>query len=545
MRIVLIHPNYHSGGAEIAGNWPPAWVAYISGALRAAGYADIRFIDAMTNHLSDEDVRAILAEEKPDVVGSTAITPSIYKAERLLEIAKEVHPDAVTVLGGIHATFMYQQVLTEAPWIDTIVRGEGEEIFVDLIRSIDHGYWPANRDDIKGLAFRDGEKIVATAAAPTVKDFDSIVPDWSLLEWEKYIYIPTGKRVAIPNMARGCPFTCSFCSQWKFWRDYRIRDPKKVVDEIETLMSDHDVGFFILADEEPTINRKKFVAFCQELIDRDLGIQWGINTRVTDILRDEELLPMYRKAGLIHVSLGTEAAAQLKLDRFHKETTVAQNKKAVRLLRDAGIVVEAQFIVGLENETRETLEETYRMAMDWKPDLANWAMYTPWPFSDLFKDLGDKVEIFDYEKYNFVTPIIKPEAMDRAELLDRVMHNYRRFYSRKALFSYPWAGTGDRRRYLLGCLKAFLKSGFERTFYDLGRVNYWGPQSKGKVDFGFDTTRRRAVDAGSDWKAKHNRRIKGEAQAKVMACGGGTEQMDDIDIHTRKERPREPAVPAG
>jgi anaerobic magnesium-protoporphyrin IX monomethyl ester cyclase len=87
---------------------------------------------------------------------------------------------------------------------------------------------------------------------------------------EKYIYIPLGTRVAIPNMARGCPFTCSFCSQWKFWRDYRVRDPKKVVDEIENLVNDHGVGFFILADEEPTINRKKFIEFCEELIDRGL-----------------------------------------------------------------------------------------------------------------------------------------------------------------------------------------------------------------------------------------------------------------------------------
>ena len=155
-------------------------------------------------------------------------------------------------------------------------------------------------------------------------------------------------------------------------------------------------------------------------------------------------------------------------------------------------MVEAQFIVGLENETAETLEETYRMAQDWKPDLANWSMYTPWPFSDLFRELGDKVEVFDYEKYNFVTPIMKPDAMDRGELLNRVMNNYRRFYMKKALFSYPFAGTGERRRYLWGCLKAFLKSGFERKFYDLGRVNYWGPQSKGKVDFGFDMSRKRA-----------------------------------------------------
>ena len=193
MRVLLLHPNYHSGGAEIAGNWPPAWVAYLAGALKQAGYTDLRFIDAMTNDLSEDAVRRILAEEKPDVIGATAITPSIYKAERLLQIAKEIHPQAVTVLGGIHATFMYNQVLTEAPWIDTIVRGEGEEIFVELIRAIDAGRWPSQRNEIKGLAYRDGDQVVATPAAPTVKNLDSISPDWSVLEWQKYIYIPMNK----------------------------------------------------------------------------------------------------------------------------------------------------------------------------------------------------------------------------------------------------------------------------------------------------------------------------------------------------------------
>jgi anaerobic magnesium-protoporphyrin IX monomethyl ester cyclase len=517
MRILLLHPNYHSGGAEIAGNWPPAWAAYIAGSLKAAGFSDIRFVDAMTNNLSEAEIRQILIDERPDIVGTTAITPSIYKAERLLQLAKEIHPQALTVLGGIHATFMYQQVLTEAPWIDLIVRGEGEEIFVNVVKSVDAQRFGVERETIKGLAFLRGDRVVATPAAPTIKELDAISPDWGVLEWQKYIYVPLGKRVAIPNMARGCPFTCSFCSQWKFWRDYRCRDPKRVVDEIEGLVRDYDVGFFILADEEPTINKKKFVAFCEELIRRDLGILWGINTRVTDILRDEALLPLYRKAGLIHVSLGTEAAAQLKLDRFKKETTIAQNKRAIQLLRNAGIVVEAQFIVGLENETRETLEETYRMARDWQPDLANWAMYTPWPFSDLFRELADKVEVFDYEKYNFVTPIMKPDAMDRSELLDRVMHNYRRFYTHKALFSYPWSGSGERRRYLLGCLKAFLKAGFERKFYDLGRVNYWGPQAKGKVDFGFDLTRQRADMTGVQWQTSHNRKVSGAQRAKVLA----------------------------
>ncbi|MTH98761.1 magnesium-protoporphyrin IX monomethyl ester cyclase, partial [Roseibium sp. RKSG952] len=244
--------------------------------------------------------------------------------------------------------------------------------------------------------------------------------------------------------------------------------------------------------------------------------------------------------------LGTEAAAQLKLDQFNKETKVADNKEAIRLLREADIFVEAQFIVGLDNETAETLEETYRMAWDWQPDLANWAMYTPWPFTPLFQEIRDQVEIFDFSKYNFVTPIMKPAAMSRGELLNGVMKNYRRFYMQKALFHYPWRGTGFRRRYLLGCLKAFLKAGFARTFYDLGKAGYWGPQTRNKVHFDFDETRTIAEAQLEDWESAADRaaraaerrealKLQGKeranrrqaAAAQVSACGGGTQQITE------------------
>jgi anaerobic magnesium-protoporphyrin IX monomethyl ester cyclase len=533
MRILLIHPNYHSGGAEIAGNWPPAWVAYLYGALKHAGFDDIRFIDAMTNDIDDATLEQLLREgPAPDVIGCTSITPSIYKAEATLALAKKVWPDALTVLGGIHATFMYRQVLAEAPQVDCIVRGEGEEILVNLVRAVEAGTFMATRRSIHGLAFKDGDEIVATPAHEPIQDLDSLTPDWSVLEWHKYTYIPLGVRVAIPNFARGCPFTCSFCSQWKFWRTYRTRTPKNFVDEIETLVKKHKVGFFILADEEPTINRKKFIALCQELIDRKLDVHWAINTRVTDILRDEDMLPFYRKAGLVHISLGTEASAQLQLERFRKETTIAQNKKAISLIRAAGMVAEAQFIIGLENETKESIEDTYRWALDWKADMVNWNMYTPWPFSDLFSDLGDKVEVRDYAKYNFVTPIMKPDAMSRSDVLNGVMNNYRRFYMRKSFLTYPWILDRFKRKYMLGCLKAFLKSSFERRFYDLGRIGYVGQK---EVDFKFDpskvmsreqlvTLRRKAppsaeaaIDAFDDPRGfARQRRAKGKPMPPVL-----------------------------
>jgi anaerobic magnesium-protoporphyrin IX monomethyl ester cyclase len=484
MRIAFIQPNYHAGGAEIAGNWPPGWVAYIGGALKHAGFHDITFIDAMTNHIADDDLRQRLRALAPDVVMTTAITPMIYQAQRTLQIAREVNPTVRTILGGIHPTFMYQQVFAEAPWTDYIVRGEGEEIAVELLEAIRDGTDLATRHEIRGIAFIEDGRVVATAARPPIANLDTLTPDWSLLEWDKYIYIPLNCRVAVPSFARGCPFTCRFCSQWKFWRKYRTRDPKQFVDEIEVLVKQHKVGFFILADEEPTINKKKFMALCEALIERNLPVHWGINTRVTDILRDEKELPFYRKAGLVHVSLGTEAAAQLKLDRFRKETTLEQNKKAIQLLKQNGMVAEAQFIIGLENETPETIEETYKYSQDWQPDMANWNMYTPWPFAELFQELGERVEVRDYAKYNFVTPIIQPDAMTREQVLKGVLRNYGRFYSKKAFLSYPWQKDPFKRRYLMGCLRAFAKTTFNKTFYDLGRINFGATGAN--VDFDFD-----------------------------------------------------------
>jgi anaerobic magnesium-protoporphyrin IX monomethyl ester cyclase len=544
MRILMIQPNYHAGGAEIAGNWPPSWVPYIGGALKKAGYNQIKFIDAMTRDIPDNTLVELMREYRPDVVMTTAITPMIYKAQNTLRLARDLFPDAKTILGGIHPTYMYAEIFRESPWIDYIVRGEGEEIIVNLMNSIQAGTDLKDRTSILGLAFLDGDEIVVTEQNPPIKNLDDLSPDWSLLEWEHYIYRPLNCRVAVPNFARGCPFTCRFCSQWSFWRQYRTRSPKKFVDEIEVLVKQYKIGFFILADEEPTINKKKFVALCQELIDRKLDVHWGINTRVTDILRDADLLPFYRKAGLVHVSLGTEAAAQLKLDRFRKQTTIDQNKRAIRLLKEAGMVAEAQFIMGLENETPETIEETYKLALDWDPDMANWNMYTPWPFAELFEELGDRVEVRDYSKYNFVTPIIQPDAMDRQQVLKGVMRNYGRFYMRKTFIGYPFIKDKWKRKYMIGCLKAFAVTTLNKRFYDLKRVKRKGFSAE--FELGFDSNRILSPEELAKYKGKRGDKVSQEgvrhiSVADIAACGAPSHlqqqyvEPEEIDDYVEEE----------
>lgn len=527
MRIMLIQPNYHSGGAEIAGNWPASWVPYVGGALKTAGFTDIEFIDAMSNFIEDDELAKILQDRQPDVVLATAITPMIYKSQSTLKLVKQICPNAKAIMGGVHPTYMYREVLSEAPWVDYIIRGEGEEVTVNLLKAIANGTDKIDRQTILGIAFLEEEKVVATPAHPPIKDLNTLTPDWSLLDWDKYIYTPLNTRVAVPNYSRGCPFRCRFCCQWKFWRKYRSRSPKHFVDEIETLVKDHNIGFFILADEEPTINKSRFMALCNELIDRNLGVHWGINTRVTDILRDEKELPLYRKAGLVHVSLGTEAAAQLNLNLFRKETTIADNKKAVQLLRENGILAEVQFIIGLPNETPETIEESYRMARDWKADMTNWNMYTPWPFSELFQDLADQVEIRDYSHYNFVTPIIKPDQMTREDVLKGVLRNYARFYSWKFL-EYWLEKDPFKRRYLLGCLWAFVKTTFNKRFYNLSRVKQKGLHTE--VEFGFDESKILSAEQMAQFKQNIPADI--DSIGTISACGAPND-LSECDNYTK------------
>jgi bacteriochlorophyll 4-vinyl reductase len=206
-------------------------------------------------------------------------------------------------------------------------------------------------------------------------------------------------------------------------------------------------------------------------------VQWGINTRVTDIMRDKELLPLLPQGGPRPRLARHRGRRPAQARPVQQGNQGRENKEAIRLLREADIFVEAQFIVGLDNETpRRWRKPTDGVGLAARSrqlgDVHALALHPAVPGT------GDKVEIFDFSKYNFVTPIMKPEAMDRATLLDRVMNNYRRFYMRRRCSTIPGAAPASGGSYLLGCLKAFLKAGFERKFYDLGKANYWGPQSK-------------------------------------------------------------------
>jgi anaerobic magnesium-protoporphyrin IX monomethyl ester cyclase len=155
------------------------------------------------------------------------------------------------------------------------------------------------------------------------------------------------------------------------------------------------------------------------------------------------------------------------------------------------------------------------MCRDWQADMTNWNMYTPWPFSELFQDLADKVEIRDYSHYNFVTPIIKPDTMTREEVLKGVLRNYARFYMRKTI-EYWFEKDPFKRRYLLGCLWAFAKTTLNKRFYNLKRIKQKGLHTE--IEFGFDESRILSAEQMAELKQQKLADV--DFVGTISACGG-------------------------
>lgn len=456
-RIMLITPDYHCGVVESAGRWPHLGFVYIAGELRKAGH-QVRVYDAMSkNHRLEEMIRNIAAY-RPEVVGTTAFTASLPAAAELLKAAKHIDGNVTTVVGGIHPTFCYREVLEEHPHIDYVIRGEGEYTFPALLAALDQ---KGAVDEVAGIAYRAGDKIIATAERPFLTDLDALTPAWDLLDWEDYtFYVYPGTRLAIISTSRGCRHACKFCSQQKFWRQtWRARAPEKVLMEVQHLVRAHGVDIFFISDEYPTLDRRRWEEILDGLIRLDLGARFLIETRVDDIIRDADIMPKYRRAGIIHIYVGIEATSQGTLDYFKKEIVTNDSKRALDLIHSAGIVSETSFVLGTPDETAESICQTLALAKAYNPDFAHFLLLAPWPYADLYEELKDFIATRDYSKYNLVEPVIKPRAMTTGQLFQQVLRCYREFYFAKMA---EWASLEDgfKRRYAIQSMRAIMDNSF-------------------------------------------------------------------------------------
>lgn len=429
-RVALITPPYHSGVVESAGTWLNVGFVYIAGSLREAGY-EVDYYDAMSLWHKWPDIRQRIEAFKPDVVATTAYTASIVDGLKLLSIAKEINPEIITVLGNVHASFCYEEIFaTEQANVDYIVRGEGEVTLPELLDCINAG---SELREVRGIAYWCDGQVVVTPKAPYIQDLDSLPTAWDLVEWPIYTYrAKNNARLAIVSSSRGCLSKCSFCSQQLFWgQSWRARSAENFVSELEMLSLKYGVEVAMLSDELPTCDRQRWEQILDLMIERKVPVKLLMETRVDDIIRDADIMWKYRQAGVDHIYVGVETGSQETLDLFKKETRVDQSKQAIDLINKADIVSETSFVLGMPDDTPESIARTIELAKHYNPDMTFFLAIAPWPYAELYPELEQYVATKDYRKYNLVEPVIKPKNMTIEELERELGKAAQKFYMHK------------------------------------------------------------------------------------------------------------------
>jgi anaerobic magnesium-protoporphyrin IX monomethyl ester cyclase len=456
-KVLLVTPPYHYGLTDVLGRWIPLNFVYLAGAARQAGL-DAEIYDALNKNHGYPEIEARLKESNPDFVAASALTATVQEAVRMLETAKSVNPGVVTILGGVHASFMYRELFGSHPCIDYIVIGEGEQTFRELLDALAQEGDPGT---VPGLALRRGEEIVVTPKRPLLESLDALPAAWDLLDWQDYSYqvIPDSRLGSI-STSRGCDQECSFCSQQQFWgKSWRFRDPALVVDELELLYRDYRVNVFQITDEYPTRDPGRWEAFLDLLILRGLPVFLMMETRPCDLVRDRDIIWKYRKAGIIHVSIGVEAREQERLDAMRKGMDLDQGREALELLRDHGIVSEASFVLGFPDETAQSVTQTLKFAQSINPDNANFLALTPWPYSELYRELQGSIREHDYARYNLIDPVLEPRQMTMLQIEIALVDCFRKFYMGK-MFEVMTMKDEFRRGYQVRATKLIMGSPF-------------------------------------------------------------------------------------
>jgi radical SAM superfamily enzyme YgiQ (UPF0313 family) len=429
MKVVLINP--HTPRAEVTEylgiTVPPMGLAYLAAVLEREGYP-VKIIDAQALRLNSSELRAQLEKERPDIIGATAVTPTIYDAMNAIKIGKKACPEAFTILGGPHATFLPIRTLRECSQLDAVCIGEGEETMLDLTRALERN---GNLANVRGIAYRKGKKVAKNLPRPLISDLDSLpFPARHLLPMDKYTVLGNPYRTAVLLSSRGCPFNCVFCSSSRiFGKKFRARSAKNTVDEMEHIVEKYKIHQMEFADDTFTLIKKRVEDICYEIVKRGLDVTWACSSRADTVTKD--LLIKMRKAGCSLIFYGIESASQRVLNLMNKGEKLRQIVKAIRWTKEAGIEAYGSFILGFPGESRAELEATIKFAKKIGIDFAEFSTITAFPGSPLYETAKKENALLteDWSQYTGGKPnVVNPEIPPR-QLAKYLARAYISFYT--------------------------------------------------------------------------------------------------------------------
>jgi anaerobic magnesium-protoporphyrin IX monomethyl ester cyclase len=423
LRIALVNAPLKSAVCDYGvGHQMPLGLLMVGGPLLDAGHP-VTLIDAAALHLSDRDIAERVRRFGADVVmiahvGSTQAHPCCLRALRAI---KAELPHVVTVYGGVFASY-HKEILAEHPEVDVIVRGEGEATTLDLVQTFAKARFrgeamTADLSGVEGIIWRRGGEVVVNTSRPAIEDLDGYRVGWELIdEWDRYRAFGLG-RAAVVQFSRGCPHTCTYCGQWMFWKRWRHRRVGAFVDEMEWLHREKGVRFFWLADENPTTSKEVWRDVLAEIGRRKLGVGMCASIRAQDIVRDADILPLYKRAGFTYVLLGIETVTDETLARVRKGASVDDGYRAVRLLRENGIMSIVDYIFGLDEETPRTVWRGLVGLHRYDGDFVNALYVTPHSWTPLGRAMGEAERVEeDQSKWDYRHQVVAVKALTPAQL---------------------------------------------------------------------------------------------------------------------------------
>jgi len=396
MKVLIINPPLTLLKNEIKSMTFPLGLAYIAAVLEKDGH-DVHVIDSVAQgneiqrkkmiHLGLDwaEIKKRIKRIAPDAIAiSCSYSSQSKNSYRVADIAKQVNPKIKVLMGGAHPSSVPNEVLA-LDSVDYVVLGEGEESTSQLLKGI-------NPKKIDGIGYKK-KKIIINPKTSFIEDLDTIpFPARHLFPMEKYLDSEMGhgadmmrKPITSVITSRGCPYNCIYCSIHSVWgKSYRKRSKDNVVDEIEILVKRYGVKEIHFEDDNLTLDRKRMIGICKEIIKRDLDITWTTPNGVALWTLDKEVLSWMKKAGCYKLCFGIESGDKSTQRFIRKMISLKKAKKIIREANKIGIWTHGFFIIGFPYERMRSIKNTSRFSVKCDVDFASYFIATPYPKTDLY-----------------------------------------------------------------------------------------------------------------------------------------------------------------
>ncbi len=391
-------------------------------------------LDCDAEKLNLQEILSYIGKQQFDSIGITSTTVTIQVTTELAAEIKRAYPEIKIILGGVHPTIFYEELINE-PYVDFIIRNEGEEPLLKLMRS-------APLDTIPNLSYKLTGGAYHNPANPVFYDLaQQPFLAYHKLPMDKY-YSALGSYKRKPSIglitSRGCPGKCTFCfsgsNKEMFGKRIRYLSARRIIDEIQYLKKNYNIREISFYDDTFTASRKNVIAFCELLIAEKVDIKWSCFARVDTV--NAKLLTLMHRAGCHQVMYGLESGSPETLQSLDKRTDVSKNRRAVEMTRKVGIDVRGAFMLGSPNETAEAIMATIQYAISLKVDIAIFNITTPFPGTRLYAWAKENEMLLteDWSKYDLSTPILKLGTITPEKLSGYYQLAYRRFFFRIGYF---------------------------------------------------------------------------------------------------------------